>query len=256
MAQVLSEFGILDQCKSLLFSAFASDSPPIISPSVHPDLSEPAVIELPTFFRPLDTQLDGCYVDYLASRRIALNSSEFMVTDKVTGKWAKRLIVISKNPTTQQPTFFQGRDITCNPERKRWESPVYRKTNVIFNLTTSKMFSDVDLIVCEGALDALSVENGIALLGSTFSKYHTHKLKQVRGRKIIVPNKDANGKFMAEQALSAGFTLSFPDIGSCGDLNEALCKYGSMYLETAIAQGVVDSEFAARMKLGHWVKNN
>jgi hypothetical protein len=61
---------------------------------------------------------------------------------------------------------------------------------------------------------------------------------------------------MAEQALAAGFTLSFPDIGSCGDLNEALCKYGSMYLETAIAQGVVDSEFAARMKLGHWVKNN
>lgn len=258
MVTVLTEFGILDQCKSLLFSAFASDLPNNAQTSEKtPQLDEPAALELPTFFRPLDSS-DTEYWDYLRARRLDDTPPHtFMVTDKKTGKWCDRLIVISRN-SAGQPIFFQGRDITGSETRLRWESPVAPKTNIMFNFDVvrkncydSPVKSDV--IICEGAFDALSVQNGLAILGSSFSKYHIHKLKQLPGRKILVPNKDGNGKAMAEQALSAGFLLSFPDIGSCGDLNEARCKYGSMYLEQALSQGVVESEFSARMKLGHWV---
>jgi hypothetical protein len=252
MVTVLSDFGLLDSAKSVLFSAFAAGGRQVDSTQYIPaNLAEASQIELPTFFRPLDPTRDTTYVDYLRTRALEPSSHEFMVSDKIGGKWQDRLIVLCRNQANQV-TFFQGRDITGNPNTKRWESPIHPKTNVLFNYNSIPRFSEDDIVVCEGSLDALSVSNGVAILGSTFSKYHVHKLTQARGRKIIVPNKDANGAVMAKQALSVGFSLSFPDIGSCSDLNEALRKYGSMYLESAITQGIVDSEFSAQMKLGHW----
>jgi hypothetical protein len=250
MMKVITSFGIdLDAARGTLFSAFASESsePP---PKIDKRLLPAPTIELPPTMFPLNPEKHERYVNYIESRGLSVDSWRWYVSVPGDREWANRLIVPIYNHRDQL-VFFQGRTII--KDKKRWHTPQLRKTSVIFQ--HKKLYTHGEsVIVCEGVFDALSVD-GVAILGSSFSDYHLAELNKFRGKKIIVPNKDENGYQMALEALEAGFSLAFPDIGSCGDLNEAVVQYGKLYVEDQIYQTVAEGELA-RFKLSIWTNNS
>lgn len=212
------------------------------------DLRPASVTEKPASFFPLDSARHNTYVEYLATRGFTpTDFQDLWVPLSVDRVWKNRLIIPVFNHRDQL-VFYQGRSIV--PTRKRWESPPLPKTGVIFDHNKLYDRSRTDLIVCEGMFDAKSVD-GVAILGSEFSAYHLSELQKFKGRKLVVPNKDSNGVMMGRQALENGLALSFPDIGSCSDLNEAKLKYGGLYLEQQIYNSIVVGP-EAEMKLRLW----
>jgi hypothetical protein len=248
MQRVLDSFQIDERrTGEVLFTGFARGGGQKRTP-IPRDLRPAATIERPTSFFRFDPTRHTAYSDYLTERGLsAADFHELWVPLPVDKIWRNRLIIPVFNHKDQL-VFYQGRSIT--PTRKRWESPSLPKTGAIFDHSKLYDRSRTDLIVCEGMFDAKSVD-GIAILGSEFSAYHLSELQKFKGRKLVVPNKDDNGILMGQQALENGLALSFPDIGSCSDLNEAKLKYGGLYLEQQIYNSIVVGA-EADMKLRLW----
>lgn len=252
MITVIVGFGIdLDYAKRVLFSGFVSDTDSStlkIADGSGVSVAAPP-IEFPSAFIPITSDHTVAY-DYLVSRGVASVGEWFINSDPANRRWGNRVIVPVRN-NRNQIVFYQGRSFNQNNYNKRWESPSVPKTCVIFNHTLIYNHdTSVPLVVCEGIFDALSV-GGVAILGSTFSDYQINELKKYRGAVIIIPNKDKNGKQMALQALQQGYQLSFPDIGSCTDLNEAHVRYGQLYLNQQIQTSTATGSMA-EMRLGVW----
>lgn len=245
MNEVLRSFGIdQSQAKRVLFRSFGTKPVPLTAKE---KLLVPAqVIELPKTFAKLDPHTDSLAAQYILSRGLALDTTDWYVAPKTDNIWKNRVIIPVKNDH-KQLVFYQGRSYINS--KRRWESPDLPKTNVLFNHHLLKESAD-NVIVCEGIFDALSVD-GVAILGSSFSDYQLSELVRFRGTKIIVPNKDNNGKSLALDALKHGFSLAFPDIGTCTDLNEAFVKYGKLYVEHQI-HATTCRGMGAQMRLGVW----
>jgi hypothetical protein len=246
MVKVLTSFGIdLSTAQSALFSAFASPSHPQPQ-KIDRDLIPAKEIEKPSTFFPLDPTKHPKAVEYLKNRGFTENDHQWWISIPADKKWSNRIVVPVYNHR-EQLVFYQGRTFIDSP--KRWESPNVPRSGVIFN--HKKLYEPGDsVIVCEGIFDALSV-GGVAILGSEFSRYQLSELKKFRGTKIIIPHKDDRGLAQGKSALENGFSLSFPDIGSCGDINEAFVKYGKMYLIQQIYSTIATGP-QAEFRLGLW----
>ncbi len=245
MQQVLTAFSIPPSLsKRVLFKGFVERQAD--AEQLDP-LSEPAsAITLPKTFRPIDPIRDQQAIQYVVSRGLAVDAANWHVAISADTRWSNRVIIPVYN---QYGTlvFYQGRSF--NNSKKRWESPPVSKTGVIFN-HNCLYGGATSVVVCEGIFDALSV-GGVAILGSEFSAYHVKELNKFQGTKIIVPNKDSNGKHLAEQAIELGYSISFPDIGSCEDLNAALIRYGKHYILHQVYEKLYTGA-KAQMRLGVW----
>lgn len=244
MTSVLDAYGIDKQlAKRVLFTGFSVKE--IQETKAIPPEARPATpINLPSTFIAFDKTKHLRAAEYLRSRK--LTPTEAYV-DLTNPDWKQRIIFPVRNRSNEL-VFFQGRTFTGN--RLRWKSPDVPKTGVMFNHSMLYDRSLTDVIVHEGIPDALSVP-GVSTLGSEFSQYHVAELTKAPMRKIIVPNKDPNGIAFAKQAIDLGFTISFPDIGDCGDVNSAVIEYGRLYVENEIYTKLAVGE-VAEMKLSMW----
>lgn len=252
MLTVLSSFGVdIEDAKSILFAAFTTEQ--VVELTEEQKILLPAKqLTLPEFFQPIEKS-DPEY-RYVVERGFDIDTWKWHKCvgkkTKETAKWYNRLIVPIYNHRGQC-VFYQGRAITPDI-RKRWESSAVPKSSVIFNHAAIYNSTEPYLVVCEGVFDALSV-NGVAIQGSEFTQYQLAELDKFRGTKVIVPNKDSRGYEMASQAIKYGFSLSYPDIGTCTDLNEAYKRFGELYLSEQIASNIC-SGFGAEIKLDAWCK--
>jgi len=248
MTTVLEALGVdMQRAKRALFHAFGAAVQPKFTPEEKELMGAP-VIQLPDVFVPINSSIHTRAVEYINSRGLTVDGFNWHVaSSKAEWRWRGRIILPVTN-NRGHVVFYQGRSFTGSG--KRWESPPIPKTNLLFNHSAVYGASE-SIIVCEGMMDALSVTDGVAILGSSFSPYQIAELNKFRGKKIVVPNKDSNGQYMAKQALASGFSLSFPDIGTCDDLNSALVRYGSLYLENQIHKNICTG-VAAEMRLSIW----
>jgi hypothetical protein len=60
---------------------------------------------------------------------------------------------------------------------------------------------------------------------------------------------------MALAVLEQGYSLSFPDIGQAKDINDAVVKYGRLYVEQQILTKSTSDKYSAQLKLGLWCSN-
>ena len=74
-------------------------------------------------------------------------------------------------------------------------------------------------------------------------------LERSRRQKVIIPDRWGDGYRLAEQAIRLGWSVSYPDIGSCKDVNEAIMKYGKLYTFKTIRDNIC-SDFEAESRLG------
>lgn len=197
---------------------------------------EPKELKYPdTFYSIKDADPDDKWAiiarHYLThSRGIDPDSHPFMLSHKTKEKhlkkWMGRLIIpMYKN---NKLIFYQGRDLTDNKMLK-YESPSTDKSKVLGGFDRIFEYSDSPLYVAEGWFDGESVD-GCSVLGNTISDSQCYWLNKSSREKVYIPDRFGDGYNAGKQALEFGWSISTPDIGNCKDINEAVLKYGKLYV--------------------------
>lgn len=224
-------------------------------PAEQPVNYEPLVLDLPSYFYPLtDDPLDDYAqyaIEYLRDERsIDWTQYPFMLARRGSGKhpnkWYGRLIIpIYKD---KKLIFYQGRDLTDRMVKK-YETPSTPKEAILYGFDS--MFDgsrNMPLYVTEGWFDAFHLD-GVAVFGNTMSKAQIYWLNKTPRPKVIIPDRFGDGRRLADQALSLGWSVSTPDIANCKDVDEAVSKYGLIYVLNSIREHTY-SEFEATARLG------
>jgi hypothetical protein len=119
--------------------------------------------------------------------------------------------------------------------------------NYVYNTdqqTPGKKF----VIVVEGPFDAISID-GVAILGNECSEVQADIIDSLGREVIVVPDNDRAGRNLVDQAIEYGWSVSFPIWHeNCKDLNEAVCKYGKLFVLKAIIDGKESSKLKIELK--------
>lgn len=175
--------------------------------------------------------------------------------DMLMRKWYKRLIIPMYNRKNEL-VFYQGRDLTGKAQKK-YQSPPATASKILYGF--DKLFdytNTAPLYVTEGWFDAFLID-GVALLGNTISEEQAIWLGKSKREKVYIPDRFGNGKGAALHALSLGWSITTPDIGSdesCKDVTDIVNKFGKLYTMKTLAERTTSSEFAAKVQLGWYCK--
>lgn len=182
---------------------------------------------------------------YLLERGIDHLSYPFMLSSKTDDpklkKWFGRIIIpIYKNGHV---IYFQGRDLVGNKTRK-YESPPFPKDKVLYGFDRLFEQTDAPLYIVEGWFDAFSID-GVAIFGNKITHEQAIWLNRSPRKKVYIPDRFGDGQIAAHQALNYGWYISTPDIGSnCKDMNDAVNKYGKLYVMKTLADNTTTGFFA------------
>lgn len=259
MKQVLHDFGVPDEeWQGVLFDALKKQEVSgnkSAEPSQNLSSIEPREIPLPIHFYPLseagpDDKWAIIAKDFLENERhLDPSKYPYLLSSANTGvpgidKWRGRLIIpVYKN---KKLVFYQGRSLY--PAQKKYESPATAKDRVLFGFDKLFEHTDAPLYVVEGIFDAMAID-GVALMGNELTDAQAEWLNRSKRRKVYIPDRFGDGRRVALECLKEGWQVSTPDIGSCKDMNEAVVKYGRVYVLKTIADNVCDG-FAAEARLG------
>jgi hypothetical protein len=148
--------------------------------------------------------------------------------------------------------FYQGRDLSDTQEHK-YLSPNIPKGSVISGYEHIAEYGTTPLYITEGWFDAYHV-NGCAIFGKKLFDIQIAWFKQTNRPKVVIPDKTGGGADLARQAIKLGWSISLPDIGSCTDVNEAIQRYGQLYVRKTIFDNTFTG-FDAESKLGIYCTN-
>lgn len=197
--------------------------------------------------------------EYLeVDRGIRWQDYPFMIStksdDMLMRKWYKRLIIPMYNRKNEL-IFYQGRDLT-DTAQKKYQSPSVSKSNILYGYDKLFDFNNASpLYILEGWFDAFLLD-GVALLGNTISEEQAVWLNKCKREKVYIPDRYGNGKEVAKHALSLGWSIATPDIGSdasCKDMTDVVNKYGKLYTMKSLAERTT-SGFAAQTQLELYCK--
>jgi len=253
MVVVLDSFGVQEvDWGPVLFDAMLSNEQERALKEEFKSI-EPPVLQMPDYFYPLTDDPNDVWAEeaiyYLTSRKIDWKKHPFHLVRKAdhpdNARWYGRLII----PTYKDGNvvFWQGRDLTDSMVKK-YLSPSIIKDAVLSGYSEISRYTDEPLYITEGWFDAYHL-NGVAIFGSKMTPAQTKWINQSPRQKVVIPDKFGEGFLLAEQALELGWSVSYPDIGSCKDINAAVLKYGEMYTLMTVKENTCDG-FYARSQLG------
>lgn len=233
--QCLRGFGELDQ-------SLSTDQPLILNPSA---------IHMPPHFVALTESLEhecaGKAISYLKSRGMTLSDYPFYLAqwlDKYKptseeNKWYDRLII----PFYKEGEliFWQGRDLSDNKPRKYLSENSQRSNVIICWDNMSAAAREQPLYVVEGFFDAFHIK-GVGVMSNRMSAEQMKILNMCPRPKVVIPDKWGSGSKLAIQALKLGWSIATPDIGSCKDINQAITKYGTMYVINSIRENTYSGD--------------
>ncbi len=203
--------------------------------------TEPSEIPLPEHFYPLgpDDSTDKWTIiarDYLIhDRGVNPDAYPFFLSTgegKYNQKWLGRVIIPFYKG--KKLVYYQGRSLVKKVTRK-YLSPDFEKDKVIFGYDALSKNTDMPLYVMEGWFDAYSID-GVAVLGNKLTREQLTMLKRCKRPKVIIPDRFGNGAELAYQALKEGWSVSLPDTGGCKDINEAVVRFGKLYVMKTIVE--------------------
>lgn len=214
---------------------------------------------MPEFFKrdlPKDSQLISELVkgdipaklitvlEYIASRGMYIDDYDWYWSPAMPN----RLIV---------PFYYKNKIVGYTGRAIDDAKPKYlseQQPGFVFNLdrqTYDKEF----VIVCEGPLDAISVD-GIAVLSQEITAGQHLLINQLQKRVIVVPDHDSSGKQLVEQAVEFGWSVSFPvwpdDNKDIKDINQAVQEYGRLFVLWNILQHVQDNKLKIQITEKLW----
>lgn len=258
MVQVLNAYGVPeDQWKVVLLKTLENRDKGIRFQPGESQVTpiEPMAIPVPENFYELSeaspndkwAEIARTYLEH--DRGVLPGSHQFYLAvktgDPKLDRWCKRIIVpIHKD---NKLIFYFGRDLTGKAQKK-YLSPSYSREKVIYGFDELFRQTEENLYIVEGWFDAVTI-GGVALLGNEISEPQAIWLNKSYRKKVYIPDRLGDGWVAAEDALQRGWSVSTPDIGNCKDINEAVMKYGKLYVMKSIADNIADG-FTAQTKLG------
>lgn len=249
MREVLQAFNVpLDEIQRISLKNLGKTSSVIERKVV--DTNPIFEIALPKMFYKL--VLDGSdpwsnvAIDYLEHDRGITDYKMFYLshgnTTEVEKKWYGRLIIPFYRDN--KLIFYQGRSL--NESTRRYiNSTVSNDAVILYNYKELTRNVDDPLFITEGFFDAYHL-NGIAINGNELSPKKINVINQSRRRKIYIPDRYGNGKQAAFNAIEAGWDVSIPDIGDCKDINQAVVRFGFLYVYKSLMDNI-KSGFNARV---------
>lgn len=254
MKVVLDVFGIPPvDWQPVLFDALTASSGGKRSSSRQVNI-EPDEIKFPPYFYKLTDDPDDEWaqyaIEYLTQERgVTWTDHPFYLvkrtSDPDNSKWYGRLIIpVYKD---NKLIYWQGRDLT-GLLQKKYLSPNVPRDKVLGGFDRLQEYTSDPLYVTEGWFDAYWLR-GVSVFGNKMTPEQVKWLSRSHSQKVIVPDRLGDGQLLAEQALELGWSVSLPDIGSCKDINDAVNKYGQLYVLKSV-RDKTSSGFDAKAKLG------
>lgn len=178
-------------------------------------------------------------VKYCVDRKFDINTYDFYVTNDKSHNLHNRVVI---------PFYWQNKIIgytarSIGPTIK----PKYHNSyepNYVFNVDRQKPNWKF-VVVCEGPLDAISVD-GVAILSNECNEVQADIIDSLAREVVVVPDRDRAGKRLVDIALEYGWSVSFPIWQeTCKDINEAVIKYGKLF----VLKSIIDGRETGRLKI-------
>ena len=104
------------------------------------------------------------------------------------------------------------------------------------------------VIVTEGPFDAITV-SGVSILGSEINDIQQELINNLNRQVIVVPDRDAPGEKLVNQAIEFGWSVAFPEWDNkVGDVAEAVLKYGRLFTIQSILKTSESNKFKLDLK--------
>ena len=175
--------------------------------------------------------------DYAHSRCMPID--KLLWSNSRAGRMYRRIII----PCTWQGNVIgsTARAIDTNTKPKYFNNYENNYVYGVDNQVDNGKFS----VVCEGIIDAMTI-GGIATLSNRCNETQAQIIDTVGREIILVPDKDAAGQALIDNALEYGWSVSFPEWEpDVKDINAAVVKYGKLFtLKT-----IIDAKQTSRLKI-------
>jgi len=103
----------------------------------------------------------------------------------------------------------------------------------VFNMD-SQGWTRKFVLVTEGPFDAIAV-SGVSILGSEVNETQRELIDGLGRQVIVVPDRDAPGQKLVDQATEFGWGVAFPEWeNTVGDVADAVQKYGRLFVMESI----------------------
>lgn len=184
-------------------------------------------------------------LEYLMSRQLYLEDYNFYWTPEEG--FQNRLII---------PFFYQGRIVGYTARKITDGKPKYiseQQPGYVFNL--DRQTADRELvIVTEGPIDAICID-GVAVMSAEIGSVQSMLINQLQRQVVVLPDRDAAGQKLAEQALEYGWSVSFPEWEpGIKDVNEAVNRYGRLYTLYSIINSIERTDLKIQLAIKRWFK--
>lgn len=194
------------------------------------DIERPE-IKFPARQLPPDLDLvdsDPVALQYCIERKINLDRYPLLVSKKIEHNLNRRIII----PFTWQHDLIGYTARTWDHNIKPKYFSQY-EPNYVYNVDRQRTDSKF-VIVVEGPFDAMSID-GVAVLSNECSETQADIIDQLDREIILVPDRDRAGDRLITNALEYGWSVSFPVWHeTCKDVNEAVVKYGKLFVLKSI----------------------
>ena len=187
------------------------------------------------------TNIDNL-LTYLTSRGIGADWYDFMYSPNTFWDVNKRLLI---------PFYWRGDIVGFTGRMFEKSEKVKYYTDVqpgyVFNMDAQD-WTRKFVIVTEGPFDAITI-SGVSILGSEINDIQRDLIDGLNRQVIVVPDRDAPGEKLINQALEFGWSVAFPEWGEdVDDVADAVLKYGRLFTIQSILKTTESNKFKIDLK--------
>ena len=181
-------------------------------------------------------------LNYLKVRGIDPTWYDFMYSPDMYFNFNERLII---------PFYWRG-DIVGytgrlfeDIEKVKYVTDV--QPGYVFNMDTQD-WTRKFVIVTEGPFDAITI-SGVSILGSEINDIQRELINNLNRQVIVVPDRDAPGEKLINQAIEFGWNVAFPEWDNkVEDVADAVLKYGRLFTIQSILKSTESSKLKIDLK--------
>ena len=172
-------------------------------------------------------KIDGL-LKYLEQRGIGADWYDFMYSPDKVWDVNQRLLI---------PFYWKGEVVGFTGRMFEESEAVKYYTDVwpgyVFNMDAQD-WTRKFVIVTEGPFDAITI-SGVSILGSEINDIQRELIDGLAREVIVVPDRDAPGEKLINQAIEFGWSVAFPEWGpEVNDVADAVTKYGRLFVIKSI----------------------
>ena len=181
-------------------------------------------------------------LNYLSGRGIGPDWYDFMYSDQKFWDVDKRVLI---------PFYWKGDIVGFTGRMFQQSDKVKYYTDVqpgyVFNMDAQD-WTRKFVIVTEGPFDAITI-SGVSILGSEINDIQRELINGLGRQVIVVPDRDAPGEKLINQAIEFGWSVAFPEWDkTVGDVADAVLKYGRLFTIQSILKTTESSKLKIDLK--------